>query len=147
MATPVIHKFPLELRPGPQFIQHPANWAPLHAGLDAAGNPAVWLAVDQNELTPNDTENQSRFYVVATGEPLPEAGHPSLTARHHGTFVTGNLVLHVISTASDAEVRLAVEREEAFEKMMDQMGGASLQQMIEGHAEAVPAEQRDTNDA
>ena len=84
MADRRVWKYPLSLRPGPQRVTLPAlsEIVHVHAQNDT---PTLWAQVD------GAVREQTRtFYVVATGEPIPEH------AEHYvGTVHIGWTVWHI----------------------------------------------------
>jgi hypothetical protein len=90
-----IHKF--HLAPGTMPQRHERF---LHAGIDPAGRPCVWL-----EVRPDEPESGivREFQMFGTGHVVPDEGW-----EHCGSFVDGPFVWHIYGRAAE-EVLVAQE--------------------------------------
>ena len=70
-----------------QRLNLPLGFKVLYVGLDPAGAPCVWIEVD----TDQETKRGKNFYVVGTGNPIPDGAN-----QYVGSFVQAPLfVWHV----------------------------------------------------
>lgn len=79
-----IWKFPLDIATF-QEVSVPLAAEPIHAGLDANGEPSIWC-----EVNSSDVKEKIHVYLVGTGHSLPERAR-----QHVGSFVHGPFVWHV----------------------------------------------------
>jgi len=82
-----IYKFPIQITDMQHVsIRHNRHYKIIHAGLDPAGTPCIWVEIDPdgNEITSHTV------YVIGTGNPMPPHAH-----MHIGSFVQGPFVWHV----------------------------------------------------